>query len=310
MIIDVHNHFVQRNFISEDWWTGWVKRRIARDAPTLPPPDLEKLKKEFVTPVHDATGERVVSGLEAAGIDMGVLLPLDFGMLIRDPETSIVEQNRRNAELARKYPHRLIAFVGLDPNRGQSALDLFETGVKEWGMRGLKLHPCAGFYVNDKCVYPFYELAQDLNVTVLTHLGTEFPPIRAKYGQPVFLDDVGCDFPRLRIIGAHVGSPWDTEAIKIASIHDNIYLDIAGRHFMLFANAGDFYRNLRMLLDILPYKLVFGTDYEFGPRERLKEYVDAVREAPRRGREHGVNFTEEEIDLLLSGNAKRALGMD
>jgi predicted TIM-barrel fold metal-dependent hydrolase len=53
-------------------------------------------------------------------------------------------------------------------------------------------------------MYPLYQAAQDLDIPVLIHTGSSvFKGTRMKYGDPLHLDDVAVDFPRLNLVMAH-----------------------------------------------------------------------------------------------------------
>jgi predicted TIM-barrel fold metal-dependent hydrolase len=64
------------------------------------------------------------------------------------------------------------------------------------------------------------------------HTGTSmFPKAGIKYGDPIYLDDVMNDFPRLRVLIAHGGRPftfWTETTFFLLRRHDNLYLDISG----------------------------------------------------------------------------------
>ena len=62
------------------------------------------------------------------------------------------------------------------------------------------------------------------------HTGTSiFPGARNKYGDPIYLDDVAVDFPKMRILLAHGGRPlWMETAFFLVRRHPNVYLDISG----------------------------------------------------------------------------------
>ncbi|MCK5186296.1 MAG: amidohydrolase, partial [Deltaproteobacteria bacterium] len=97
----------------------------------------------------DPEAEGLLAEMDEAGIDKSVIFPVDFGVALGDPEVPIEEVNKKYSELARKHPDRLVAFAGVDPRR-KDAPDLFKRCINEWGMQGCKLHPCAGFYPNQK----------------------------------------------------------------------------------------------------------------------------------------------------------------
>ena len=46
--------------------------------------------------------------------------------------------------------------------------------------------------------------------------------------RPIYLDPIGRSFPSLKIIGAHLGSPWIFEARDVARFIPNVYFDLSG----------------------------------------------------------------------------------
>lgn len=39
------------------------------------------------------------------------------------------------------------------------------------------------------------------------------------------IDDIPLDFPELKIVGGHIGYPWTTEMIALATKFPNVYID-------------------------------------------------------------------------------------
>jgi predicted TIM-barrel fold metal-dependent hydrolase len=276
----------------------------------------------------DPTGEKTIKKMDEHGIDKSVLLPLDFNLVGREatrmrgalaPRRSIEEVTERFANLQKTYPERFISFVGLDLRRGEKGLALLRKAIVEWGMKGLKLHSTSGFYLNDREYYPFYELATDLDIPVLVHCGFEFAPNRVKYADPIQMDDVAVDFPDLRIILAHMGGHahgpawhWRDTAISMSCVHKNVYMDMGDMQCVYVRDPNDFYQSVRRALNWAPDKLLYGTD---GPWLDAVlgagDYLDVLRHPDNSILEKaGVEFTEEEIDAVLGGNAVRALKLE
>jgi hypothetical protein len=64
----------------------------------------------------------------------------------------------------------------------------------------------------------------------MIHTGTSiFPGARNRYADPMAVDDVAVDFPRLSIVLAHAGRPLYMEtAVFLARRHPNVHLDLSG----------------------------------------------------------------------------------
>lgn len=79
-----------------------------------------------------------------------------------------------------------------------------ERAVTVLGCRGLKLLPS---YQNwspiDSRAYRLYATAQEMGIPVLFHTGSSvFAGSRLRYADPLLLDDIATDFPRLTIVQA------------------------------------------------------------------------------------------------------------
>ena len=58
--------------------------------------------------------------------------------------------------------------------------------------------------INDRRIWPIYEVTQDLGVPIIIHTGHSSLPYSKsmEYNHPLFVEDVATDFPELKIIAA------------------------------------------------------------------------------------------------------------
>ncbi len=97
--------------------------------------------------------------------------------------------------------------------------------------KGLKLYPpYQHFYPNDNKIYPIYEKAVELGIPIMFHTGSSiYKHSKLKYGDPLYLDEVAADFPKLKIVMAHSGRGfWYDRAFFLSIIHKNVYMEISG----------------------------------------------------------------------------------
>ena len=75
------------------------------------------------------------------------------------------------SDYVRKHPDKIIGFAWVNPlERGASRYVRY--CVKELGLKGLKLIPILmHFFPNDEKTYPIYEIAQELEIPVMFHMG-------------------------------------------------------------------------------------------------------------------------------------------
>lgn len=144
------------------------------------------------------------------------------------------------------------------------------------GLRALKVHPAHQLlYPNDERLYPLYEIAERRGVPVTIHSGTSvFPGAKSRFTDPIFVDDVAVDFPRLRILLAHAGRPlWHDTAFFLARRHANVFLEVSGIP-------------PKRLLDALPrlpdidHKVVWGTDWPSMGVKSLRANVEQLLSLP------------------------------
>jgi len=131
---------------------------------------------------------------------------------------------------------RLIPFGSVHPRDTPEPEKAVRELVRDEHIGGLKIHPPhqlfeANAYVHGDmpALRTLYEEAEDARVPVMIHTGTSiFPGARARFGNPLAVDDVAVDFPKLTILMAHGGRPfWCEEAFFLVRRHRNVYLDIS-----------------------------------------------------------------------------------
>ena len=135
----------------------------------------------------------------------------------------------------REDRRRLLAVGSVHPrltrSGGSEARRLFEAGI-----RMLKLHPPHQLFSPNDYLFgnaalaEIYRAAQDAGRPVMIHTGTSiFPSARNRFADPMPVDDVAVDFPKLKIILAHSGRPLHFDiAFFLARRHENVYLELSG----------------------------------------------------------------------------------
>jgi predicted TIM-barrel fold metal-dependent hydrolase len=169
--------------------------------------------------------------LDRCGVDRAVLInyvaPEVMGF------TSAV--NDFVAGYTKHDPKRLISCGSLHPRHTTNIMADVEHFLK-LGIRMIKIHPPHQLlFPNDYLngvneLEIIYRAAEANGIPVMFHTGTSiFPGARSKYGDPIHLDDVAVDFPKLKILLAHGGRPlWMDTAFFLIRRHANVYLDISG----------------------------------------------------------------------------------
>lgn len=158
-------------------------------------------------------------------------------------------------------PARLIGFLSVDPTQPGWEEEL-RFGHRELGLRGIKLLSMyAGFRPDESRLDPLWKYATEHRLPVLLHTGTTFvaqAPLECTL--PRHLDVVATRFPEVRIIMAHLGHPYEGEAIVTARKHPHVYCDISALHYRPF----QFYHSLMLVQEYGVWdKVLFGTDFPF-----------------------------------------------
>lgn len=206
--------------------------------------------------------------------------------------------NDHVAHLCRGSRGRFIGFAGVDPHTKDEAVEELERAVTVDGLRGLNLQ----LYHNsvsadDEVLRPLYETCVRLRIPVNLHVGMSFSTKPIRFGDPLAVDAVACDYPDLKIVCAPPGFPWIRELIAVAWRHPNVYIGIPGLRPKYLARADSGWTELLSYgSHILCEKIIFGSAHPLLPIARS---VDEVRALPL---PDGVS------DLWLNDNARRVLG--
>ena len=169
--------------------------------------------------------------MDKAGIDRAVLINYVAPEVIG----FTAGVNQFVADYVKEDPRRLIPCGSLHPRHTANIMADVEHLVR-LGIRLIKIHPPHQLlYPNDylrgvKELEIIYRAAEANGIPVMFHTGTSiFPGARNKYGDPMFVDDVAVDSPRLKILLAHGGRPlWMQTAFFLVRRHPNMFLDISG----------------------------------------------------------------------------------
>ena len=136
----------------------------------------------------------------------------------------------------RGHEDRLVAVGSVHPRESADPGGRAAQLLGELGIRMLKIHPphqlfAANAYRDgDEALGRIYETAERFGRPVMIHTGTSvFPRARNRFADPMAVDDVAVDFPKLSIILAHAGRPlFMPTAVFLARRHPNVHLDLSG----------------------------------------------------------------------------------
>jgi hypothetical protein len=222
------------------------------------------------------TAAELVKYMDIAGVD--VCFALRESMMDLSGHTSCMSTNAFILSQIEPYPDRLFLECNVGPvlRRGvKNAIWELEYLVTQRNAKLCKVYAPEDGFLNDAKMWPFYEKACELDITLTIHTGMSYVvPQPNKYTHPVLLDDICLDFPDLRIIAYHMGWPYHEELIGLAGKHKNLYVSLSGIIGWL-ARAP--YRGYHMIGETLQWagedKIVMGLDLPFDDMKRVVDYV-------------------------------------
>jgi predicted TIM-barrel fold metal-dependent hydrolase len=239
----------------------------------------------------------VVKDFADAGVE-AILVALDLETTAGTPPCS----NDFVAGIRSRHPERIIqAWAAVDPLKGETALREARHAIRDLGMLGFHFHPVMGhFAVNDRRLYPLFELINELRVPVMIDVGTTgmgagMPGgtgAKLRHAHPSAIDELAADFPNLTIVAAHPGWPWVDEMIAVALHKGNIFWELSGWAPKYFPP--------QLKVDIrgrLKDKIMFGSDYPSIPYDRLfREWAE-------------LGYSDDILERVFHLNSERVLGL-
>lgn len=198
------------------------------------------------------------------------------------------------AALVRRHPQRFTGIASVDLLRPMEAVRELRRCVNELGLRGLRLLPWLwNLPPNDRRYYPLYAACVELGIPFCLQVGHTGPLAPSEPGRPIpYLDEVALDFPELTIVGGHIGWPWTSEMIALATKYPNVHIDTSA------------YKASRWPKELVDYakghgrkKVLFGSNFPMITPLACLSGLDAL------------GFDEQAKALLLGGNAARVFGL-
>lgn len=196
----------------------------------------------------------------------------------------------------------LIPFMRLNPTHGRRALD----EMSEWagrGFRGVKIHPeIQRINISDPRLDPFFGAAERLGLPVITHAGVlrgNFPLMRY---EPRLFEPFIASHPNMVLIMAHAGgAPYFRQVLALMQSYPNVYADLTGT----LAPGSLWYippAELYLVRDVgLRRRLIYGTDWPFGGKDRVRRDMEAVQ---------ALELPDAEKAGILGGTLAGILSLD
>jgi len=231
--------------------------------------------------------ELTIGALEAAGVSRALVSAWHGpqGALISNDEVASVIEAR---------PDLFAGVASVDLSRPMEAVRELRRSVRELGFVGLRMLPWLwGLPPDDRRYYPLYAECVELGIPFCLQVGHAGPLMPSEPGRPIpYLDRVACDFPELTIVGGHIGYPWTTEMIAMATKYENVYIDTSA------------YKPKRYPPELVSFmgrhgrkKVLFGSNFPMIQPAQCIAQVDSL------------GLDDEAKGLFLSGNAARVFAL-
>ncbi|HEV8342898.1 MAG TPA: amidohydrolase family protein [Candidatus Binatia bacterium] len=201
---------------------------------------------------------------------------------------STVNEGPRNTNeyvlgLTANYPDTFAGVLAALETRAENLTEVVRHAdelLRSPKVKGFKFHPPdQGFCPSDRKYYGLWEVLQTGNKPVMFHVGFTVlgansdggKGIALDYGRPIHLDTLAKDFPRMKIIAAHPGWPWQEELIGVLTHKRNVYVDTSG---YLAEQLPEIFQ--RAIGGRLQDKALFGTDFPYIDLEKALSSFDKL----------------------------------
>ncbi|HEY0160365.1 MAG TPA: amidohydrolase family protein [Thermoanaerobaculia bacterium] len=267
----------------------------------------EMVKPEVLAMIDDASHanakevlsspENLLRHLDAEGVERACCI----NYVSPDVMGFTREVNDWIASFTAAHRDRLVAVGSVNPLHEINVRDEIRR-VLDLGIGLIKIHPPHQLFSPNAYRGELWQLAEiyreceERGVPVMFHTGTSiFPKARNVFADPMPVDDVAIDFPRLPIILAHAGRPlYGETALFLARRHPNVNLDISGippksllTYFPRVAAVAD--------------KVLWGTDWPSPGVVSMRKNVEEFR---------AIGLGEEVERKILWENANRLLPIE
>jgi predicted TIM-barrel fold metal-dependent hydrolase len=213
---------------------------------------------------------------------------------------------------ARAFPGRFFAYAMVNPRALTAALPAAFADI-----RVACLFPAMhGYSIQDDCVRPVFEWAQAHRRAVFVHCGVLSVGFRKKLGlpspfdmrfsNPIDLHAIALRYPEVPIIVPHFGAGYFREALMLADLCSNVYLDTSSSNQWMRYQAGHLTLRevFRHALEVAgSQRLLFGTDSSFFPRG----WQHAIFEDQAKAL-YEIGTSEADARAIFSENLLRILG--
>ena len=185
--------------------------------------------------------------------------------------TNAKQVHNVNTFIASVRSDRIEPFGSLYPYSENLMQDVQE--VIDLGLKGIKLHPeYAAFNPAEERLFPMYERLEKEGMILVFHAGHDVAFPNTYYAAPKNIAVVAKNFPKLKIVAAHLGGyESGDEILENYAGLDNIYIDTA---IMSLAHPIDM---IEKIFNFFPKnKILFASDCPWSNPLKEKNIIDTL----------------------------------
>jgi predicted TIM-barrel fold metal-dependent hydrolase len=251
--------------------------RIAERAMATLEAEVEEVKA-----VLDGRLSSLLGSMDGAGIEISVL-----ASIATKPSQfpSILEWSKEIRSA------RIVPFPSVHPEDPEAVVRVGQ--VADAGFRGMKLHPYyQQFTVDEPGLFGIYEEMASRGLVLLLHSGFDVAFPRDRIADAVRIRRVIDAVPELTVIAAHFGGWEDWDQVEAHLAGRDIYFDVSYSLGMISDEQAR-----RILAKHPRDRVLFGTDSPWAGQAETVSWL------------HGLGLPEDREEAILSGNARRLLGL-
>jgi uncharacterized protein len=287
MINDAHCHFFSTRFFAPLGGDAALAR-LGWDAPGTP----------------EALADRWVAELDRQQVSRAALI------------ASVPGDAASVAAAVHRHRERFVGFFMVDPTQLDAA-EAASAAIAAGGLRAICLFPAMHRYSiqDDRAKVMFDVAASTPGTAVFVHCGVLSVGVRKKlglpslfdirYGNPLDLHAVALAYPQVPIIVPHFGAGLLREALMLADLCPNVWLDTSSSNAWIKyvgLTLADVFR--RALTVVGPDRLLFGSDSSFFPRGWVRDVYDQQSAALDE-----IGATADAREKIFGGNFERLLAL-
>lgn len=241
-----------------------------------------------------ATADELIANMDKEGIDTSVIVNIGW-----TTHELCVETNDYILESVARYPQRLIGFCTVQPNSYEAAAAEIERCARA-GIKGVgEMRPDVQLFdlADEEMMEFLTAVIRKYNLTLMIHTSEPVGHDYAGKGSvtPEMVYPFITRYPDINLVCAHWGGglPFYALMPEVKTAMSNVYFDTAASPFLYTPQV---YSQVIGLVG--SERILFGSDYPLMPPSRLINEIKSL------------NLSQETENLILSGNARRLLGIE